>query len=350
MNYIFIDAPFDPDEREPRIETKKQYALNGYKGIPFKDPFDGIIQYFPSSRIEKDVLNIEPWLLGAPDPICLDLLTPLSFISFIDANGCLEYANNLCELIEKNSDKTPVMVGIDHSLTGGSIKAITHRIKNTDISLLIFDSHFDAVTSDVRCGLIQYDIENNPASIHNPYDPFIRDRVNSYNTDSFLNYIVEEEVIPFENVYVIGVSDYPPPIALEIDDPRVKAYVNLYTGLIEKGINVIRKEDILKNNLHDMIKDISTSHIYISFDVDICGNSSVDGARFMDGYVGLYERDLRKVLFSIYKLAKRGVKLAGIDISEIDIYTAENKYRGKRDKTYSIFSSILFDTLKYFSR
>lgn len=149
MNYIFIDAPFDPDEREPRIETKKQYALNGYKGIPFKDPFDGIIQYFPSSRIEKDVLNIEPWLLGAPDPICLDLLTPLSFISFIDANGCLEYANNLCELIEKNSDKTPVMVGIDHSLTDGSIKAITHRIKNTDISLLIFDSHFDAVTSDV---------------------------------------------------------------------------------------------------------------------------------------------------------------------------------------------------------
>lgn len=350
MNYLFIDAPFDPDEREPRIETKKYYALSRYKGIPFKDPFDGIIQYFPSSRIKKDVLNIEPWLWAAPDPAYLDLLTPLSFISFIDANGCLEYANYLCELIERNNDKIPIMVGIDHSLTGGSIKAITHRIKNTDVSLIIFDSHFDAVTSDVRCGLIQYDIENNPASIHNPYDPFIKNRVNSYNTDSFLNYIVKEEIIPFENIYVIGVSDYPPKAAFEIDDPRVRSYVDLYTGLIEEGITIIRNEDILKNNFNEKIKDISTSHVYISFDVDICGNSSVYGARFMDGYVGLHEGDLRRVLLSIYKLARHGVKLAGIDISEIDIYTAGNKYRGKKDKTYSIFSSVLFDTLKYFSR
>ena len=38
-----IDAPLDPDEREPRILEKIQHAQNNYRELPYINPCQGVL-------------------------------------------------------------------------------------------------------------------------------------------------------------------------------------------------------------------------------------------------------------------------------------------------------------------
>jgi len=117
------------------------------------------------------------------------MLTVENFVSFVDSNGYLEYADQLMGLVGSRFPETPVIFGVDHSLTGGAVRAAAGEYGGENLRLVVFDSHFGFIIPSIRCGLIQYDLETNKETKFTADDPFIFNRPDSYNADSFLHFI-----------------------------------------------------------------------------------------------------------------------------------------------------------------
>ena len=259
-------------------------------------------------------------------------------MTFIDSNGCLEYANKVKDSVRSSLPAAPLLVGVDHSLTGGAIEALAEEHGGENIRLIVFDSHFDYIPPSIRCGLIHYDMETNPGTKFAPNDPYVFNRPDSYNADSFLSFM--KKVVPPENTYIVGVSDYPPRAALESGDRRVKGYVDFYRSLQEEGVHLIRKEDV-KSKAEEAKRLLSATdkpYTYVSVDVDVCAHASLRGARFLD-YHGLGHSDLYGLAGAISSSLKKS-KLAGLDFMEFDAYTAGAISSGKKDRTYEIMAEV----------
>lgn len=338
----FFGCSLDPDEREAVIKSKAAKAKLGYAGLTFKDPYDAIAHYLQSVKLNAPFdflgkLNIDPWLTPAPESKYLKLLTVENVVAFIDSNGCLECATVAYRFVKKRVlAHKPVLIGVDHSLTGGPARAIAETYGKSNLCVAILDSHFDAIIPTVRCGLIQYDVETNPESPFDPFDPFIRGRLDSYNADSFIYYLINERWVLPENVVVIGVSDYPPKAAFETDDERVKRYVNLYTGLEKIGVKIIRKRELEEDPsiVKKTLTETKAHNLYVSIDVDVGANSALRGARFLD-YTGLSEKLIHEVVDHLTDVIRRGVNLAGFDVVETDVHKAS------LDRTYQIELEII---------
>ncbi|MCX8181805.1 MAG: arginase family protein [Candidatus Methanomethyliaceae archaeon] len=337
MNFKILNGPLDPDEREAYIQRKIIACENGYRGVPFKDPVLGMISEL-KLPIEHIKNQVEPWLTPTPPLDMLFMLTVENFVTFIDTNGCLDYANQLSKKVKSDVlPDMPVLFGVDHSLSGGVISALCEEHGGENLRLIVFDSHFDFIPPTIRCGLIQYDVENNPETKFSPKDPYIYNRPDSYNADSFLSYVGKR--IPMENIYVVGVSDYPPRAAEEIEDERVRRYIEFYKGIESSGVHVIKKEDIQKdlNSVRSILSRTNLPLTYVSVDVDVCANISVKGARFLD-YFGITHKDLYDLIASI---SKSNSKIVGIDFMEFDVYNAGSITSGRQDRTYAIMAESL---------
>ena len=346
MEIKFFRAPLDPEEREPKLKLKTAKCRDGYAGIPFRDPYDGVLSVlrrgFRKSFREVGGLEVEPWLVPAPEPKYISLLTVENMVAFIDSDGCRQYAEKLEGFLRgKVLPGIPVMVSVDHSLTGGCVKALAREYGSASLALIVLDSHFDAVIPSVRCGLIQYDLETNPSSPFSPSDPYIRGRLDSYNADSFLYYLVEEKVLPPENILVLGVSDYPPPHAFKIEDPRVKRYLALYTGLESLGVKIVRKERLRESwkVVREALNSLKAEYFYLSVDIDIGARAALQGARFLD-YEGLRKEEIYTLIRLVKKRIEGGA-LAGLDLAETDIYSAGVGKNGEKDETYQVEAEIL---------
>ncbi|MHC1586686.1 MAG: arginase family protein [Candidatus Hecatellaceae archaeon] len=338
---VFIDAPLDVEERESRIVEKRNYMLSGYRGIPYRSPYDGVMaELKPKIKIphrEHREFEVEPWLHPTPDPAYLDMVTLENFIVFIDADGCREYADKLTKLVsEQVLPGVPVLLGVDHSLSGGVVKALSRERGGENLTLLVLDSHFDVVTPTVRCGLIQYDLETNPETVFSPFDPFIRARPDSYNADSYLYYLVREHVIPPENLIVVGVSDEPPEHFRRVEDPRVKRFIEHYYSLVEEGATLITKKDVKTKfvKVRETLENVKTPYLYVSVDIDVGANSALHGARFLNCQ-GLSLGEINNIVHEVLRLLGR-VKLLGLDLLETDVYRAGTVVQGRKDRTYEI--------------
>ncbi|HRU81814.1 MAG TPA: arginase family protein [Candidatus Methanomethylicus sp.] len=335
MSFFAINGLLDPDERDSVVKKKLECMRNGYSAVPFRDPLDGFISAL-NMGFNTVRIDVEGWLTPTP-PEALRFMTAVeNYVSFIDSNGCLEYANKVRDAISSKLGQIPLLLGVDHSLTGGAVAALAKEYGGESMRLIVFDSHFDFILPTIRCGLIQYDLETNPATRFSPEDPYIFGRPDSYNADSFLHYVLKD--VPPENILVVGVSDYPPRVAREIDDDRVKRYLDYYAGLESQGVTVIKKADI-KSSRADVCAKLSSSdkpYTYVSIDVDVCSNTSLKGARFLD-YHGVDHRDLYGLVAAIAKSTGKS-KLVGIDFMEFDVFSAGAVLSGKQDRTYAIMA------------
>jgi len=338
----FFGCSLDPDEREAVIKSKAEKAKLGYANLAFKDPYDAVAHQLQSVELNAPFdflgkLDVEPWLTPAPESKYIGLLTVENVVAFIDANCCLEYATAAYRFVKDHVlAHKPVLIGVDHSLVGGPIHAIAETCGKSDLCIAILDSHLDAIIPTVRCGLIQYDVETNPESHFDPFDPFIRGRLDSYNADSFIHYLIKEGWVSPENVVVIGVCDYPPKAAFEVDDERVKRYVDFYTGFEKMGVKIIKKQELEEDPsiVKKTLTETKARNLYVSIDVDVGANSALRGARFLD-YAGLSEDLIHEVLDHLANAIKRGVNLTGFDIVETDVH------RAGLDRTYKIELEII---------
>jgi len=347
---IFFGCPLDGDERHDSIQEK--LALKGFKGA-FDDPYEGIMEIVrqevnPERWSEKGSIDIPGWLRPIPPLADGEKITTEAFVDFMDHGGFETYAQQVGDFIATNIfPYIPCMLAVDHSLTGGALKILGDLYEPEDISLIVLDSHTDAVPMSVMAGMIQYDIDTNPDTFHDRNDPFLYDRPDSYNASSFIYYLLAERVVKPQNLYILGISDYPPKHAFRIKDQRVESYVNIFSELKRKGVTLLTKNDLLlsSSKVKSILSRIKTPYVYISIDLDIGARNGVEAVRFLERQ-GLNERQIYRIIDALKGLLSHGIQLAGMDMSEINPRKAGRPQPGGKDQTYQIAANVIKLLLK----
>ena len=335
----------DCDEKFDSIQEKLNLV---HMADSFDDPLNGVMQYFGSDIPEGlwdniGSLPVPSWLGPKPPSGDHSKITTENFIDFIDNNGCKDFAEKTDQFVtDRILPDIPCLIGIDHSLTGGVYSALSRYYGNENLSLIIIDSHTDAVPMPVIAGAIQYDVNNNPSSVHDSKDPFLYNRSDSYNASSFVHKLIAEKLVNPKNLYILGVSDYPEKKFLRIKDPRIKKYTHSYESLKRIGVKIITKKECKLNpkKIKAFLKNISTSHVYISIDMDIGANNALEGVRFRN-WKGLNESQIYKLADIVTKIFSDSILLAGMDICEIDPRRAGLTIPSGKDKTYEIAANLI---------
>lgn len=341
----FFGCPMDCDEKYDAIQEKfhKTWVIQGYS-----DPLEGVMGHIlsdlPKGTWENmGSLPVPDWLGPKPDQKEHPDITTENFISFIDSNGCKKFADKIDQFVtEQVLPSIPCMIGIDHALAGGVYSALARHYGKKKLSMVIIDSHTDAIPMSLLAGAIQYDIETNSSSVHDKNDPFLYNRTDSYNASSFVHTLIKEKLLDPKNLYIIGVSDYPEKKFMRIKDQRIKKYANAYVNLKRKGANIITKKECKLNpkKIKGLLQKISTSHVYISIDMDIGANNALDGVRFRN-WKGLNESQIYKLTDAVAGIFSDSIQLAGMDICEIDPRRAGVVNHSGKDKTYAIAANLI---------
>ena len=341
----FFGCPLDSDERDESIQEKHALMEAGQE---FKDPYSSIMELIRNEVDsplweEKGSIEVPAWLLPSPPSTHKEQISVDHFVSFTDEDGCRRHADLVGDFIADHIfPDIPCMLAVDHSLTGGAFRRLAELYSPGEMSLIVLDSHTDAIPVSLLSGAIQYDIETNKNSVHDPNDPFLLNRAESYNSCSFLYHLLEEGVVEPKNLYIIGVSDYPPKRSFRIKDQRIKRYVGLYAGLKKKGVKIVTKKDLLMNpsKLRAILGRIETPYLYVSIDMDIGARNALEGVRFRN-WQGLNERQLYAIADYIMEPLSQGTRLAGMDLTEINPRIADLSSPPGRDRTYQIALNLI---------
>ncbi|MEW6202963.1 MAG: arginase family protein [bacterium] len=349
----FFGAALDALDAPEKVQLKIAYLNSRFpenakhnhgSGQDFCDPYDALtFQLSDIFKSEKFTmagrLPVESWLRPKPERTDLHLIAAQNFTRFIDGNGCRQHTNRLEEYIKESifPDK-PAMLGVDHSLTGGVIRALSTRY-GSNLSLIVIDSHFDAIPAEIR----------HPAALR--HAPCIMQRgaeTAPCTCGDFLKCLIDEKFIEPQNLFVIGVSDYPDREKLDMNDENIKRYAEYYLDFEERGVKFIKKIEIeVENNfpanLDKFLNQIKTDNIYVSFDADIGAHRGIYAVRFLDR-IGIEEDVILKIGRSIG--TRRQFALAGFDVMEIDVHLLGLELPdGSRDRTSEICSGFIRNLL-----
>jgi arginase family enzyme len=154
--------------------------------------------------------------------------------------------------------------------------------------------------------------------------------------------MLAEEVLKPQNLYLIGVSDYPPKHAFRIKDPRIENYVNIFSELKRKRVTILTKNDFLisPSKVKNVLNHIKSPYVYISIDLDIGARNGIEGVRFLERQ-GLNEKQIYRLVDLLKSLFSKGIRLAGMDLTEINPRKAGGHHPTDEDQTYRIAANII---------
>jgi arginase family enzyme len=271
----------------------------------FVDPYD-----FIKSLTEQGVLNhhikwlgkisIPSWLTPKPKEKDSPRLSVSNLIKFLEQDGCWDYAVMVADYIgRKIWPAIPVMIGVDHSLTGGSIMALTKRYPQ--LNVVVLDSHFDVMRprggSEADC------------------------RKDYYGCGNFLEWFLERRIIKPENLWIIGVQDE---IRWQVMVREVSGRGLDMSGVsvkkwMEKGVHVVFKHEVQSGRFELNLKGPT----YLSIDMDVGSMSSIHSARFMNSY-GLNTSEFLHLLQKVFQCILSSHRpLVGLDVMEFDVHFIE---------------------------
>jgi arginase family enzyme len=342
---ILFGCPLDCDEKHDAIQEK----LTGYYEYP--QPDDPVIPVaaalaakVPDGQWKQSgSIDVPDWLRPMPTAEVRSKVVVDAFVAFIDQNGCREFADRVAKEVRSNIlPDFPCMIAVDHSLTGGAIEALTDYYGQKKISLLVVDSHTDAVPMSKLAQAITYDMDTNPDSVYDKKDPFLVNRTESYNASSFLYHLVAGKLLDPRDLYILGVSDYPEKKALRINDPRIIDYISAYADLRKKGATIVTKREcqLKPTKVKTLLKKIRTPYTYVSIDMDIGARNALDGVRFRN-WRGLSETQIYRLVDTICQAGKSEVQIVGMDITEINPRIAGRQWGEAMDRTYQIAASLV---------
>ena len=342
--YLF-GCPLDCDEKHDAIQEKLSTPETHNRGDdPLIAVADALSKKVPTSKWEfGGSLEVPGWLRPIPANGDRSNILTEAYIHFIDQNGCLDFADGVAETVQSQIlPRFPCMVAVDHSLTGGVYRALADYYGRSKLSLLVIDSHTDAIPMSKLAGAISYELDTNPNSPYDPDDPYLSDRPESYNASSFLQFLLADGYLNPRDLYIIGVSDFPGKKALRIKDSRIAEYVKVYTNLKKKGATVITKDEcrLKPTKVKSLLNKIRTPHVYVSIDMDIGSRNALDGVRFRN-WQGLSEMQIYRLADTIIQAGKKDVQIVGMDIAEINTRAAGKQIGKKVDRTYQIAANLI---------
>ena len=163
-------ASLDAADFPLSIQAKQAYlnniAYNSYKQIDLLEPYERILK---ASKIlsRKEFIkigkfSIDSWLTPKPKIEDFPLINQESFQKAIYDGIILEYTKKMEEFVKnKVFPGIPLMIGIDHSLTGGVLKALSDEYGAENILVIVFDAHFDGIPASLSLKINNY-MKDNP--------------------------------------------------------------------------------------------------------------------------------------------------------------------------------------------
>jgi arginase family enzyme len=342
---VLFGCPLDCDEKHDAIQEK----LAGPYELPHPD--DPVIPVaaalaaqIPGSEWKLwGSIDVPGWLRPMPTAEERPRTVVDEFVAFIDRNGCREFADRVAKAVRSEIlPDFPCMVAVDHSLTGGVFVALAEYYGQKNISLLVIDSHTDAIPMSKLAQAIAYDMDTNPASVYDKSDPFLYNRPESYNASSFLHHLIADKLIDPRDLYIFGVSDYPGKKAAHIKDPRITEYISAFSGLKRQGATIVTKSEcqLKPTKVKILLNKIRTPYVYVSIDMDIGARNALEGVRFRD-WQGLSETQIYRLVDTICRAGKAEMQVVGMDITEINPRMAGKRLGGSVDRTYPIAASLV---------
>jgi arginase family enzyme len=337
---VFLGCPLDCDEQLASIEEKR--AWSPAPGM-VNDPLEAVLALIrddvPAPRwASLGSLTVPSWLWPLPPAAKKGGVTSAAMVDFIDSDGCREFADQIHRLVAQDVfPAIPCLVAVDHCLAGGPIRAVAERVGSRALTVVILDSHTDAVPMPVLAGAIAYDMATNPSSVYDRSDPLLYNRPDSYNASSFLHHLIAEDVLSPENLYLVGIGDLPDKRVARIEDPRIEGYVGVYKELKSLGAKLITKKDCLlkPSKVKALLTKIKTPYLYISIDLDIGARNASEGVRFLNRQ-GLDARQILRLALHLAVAIAAGAQLAGIDVTEFN-----GRKAGGTDPTYRIAADLI---------
>jgi len=341
---VFFGCPLDCDEKYDAIEEKHAQPAPEPGG---DDPLLGMVQCLarrvPENEWEfRGSIEVPGWLRPIPPEAERGSVVVDDMVAFIDGGGCKTYADRVADAVRSEIlPGFPFLVTVEHSLTGGVYRALADHYGRDKLSLVVLDSHTDAIPMSRLAGAIFYDIDTNPGSVYDASDPFLHDRAESYNASTFLHHMVAEGLLDPRDLYLLGVSDYPEKKVFRIKDRRIADYVSAFAGLRKEGATIVTKKEcqLKPAKVNSLLRKIRTPYVYLSVDMDIGARNALDGVRFRN-WQGLSEKQIYRLADSIAAAGGRDLQLVGMDITEINPRTAGMDDGSQVDRTYEIAANL----------
>ena len=325
----------DPTDDGLKLEFKTIQTRDLAAGrIRFKNPYEALAGVFQDliarglCEVSGEV-EIPSWLTPTPDSSDLPLLTAEHNLRFIDEGGCDEVAESVRAFLEAGSaNGIPAMVAVDHSTTGGALRALAKEHGSSDMAVLVIDSHFDGLELAERMELFRY---GNAPEFDDPREVAVHE---SYNCATWLKHMLDDGVVRPDKLIVFGISDYP--AAAMRKDPRLSRYVGAYRAFEEAGVTFVTKEEIrqkgVRGALAPLLNGMASDRLYVSLDADIGSLDAVHAARFMN-VVGLNSEELYEIAHVIDEELEEK-ELIGIDVCGIETFLLGREFpNGSTDRT-----------------
>jgi arginase family enzyme len=336
----------DPINSLERLSLKLSY-LNYIKNTPWEenrylDPYDVIKDYLKNKsllindRSWAGKISVESWLAPKPNQTDFFSLTPDKYRKFLENNGCFEYAMIVRDYLkEKIFPAKPVMIGVDHGLTGGVVKALSERFNN--LNVVIFDAHFDVMRYQVAS-------EKSAWGITDAYNgnSFFKteEAIQFYECGNFISFLLERNIIKPERLWILGVQE-------EVVKGLEKEYfsskaewsqVEEFRKWVDKGVHLITKNELVSKKSINLSLNGPT---YLSIDMDVGSLSSIYSARFMN-CIGVTYNEFVNALYNLSCIIRESdIPLIGLDLMEIDIHLLEaSGLSGYKDYTKEIIKKI----------
>ncbi|MBN1799958.1 MAG: arginase family protein [Candidatus Lokiarchaeota archaeon] len=356
-NIKIFGASLDATDLPLSIKTKLLYLDRRLrKEIPepsFFDPYDGILLYSKILSNDKYLkigkIPIKTWLTPKPCIEDISRINQLAFQKFSNDGLVEKYSNEVEQLVKsKVLPDIPLMIGVDHSLTGGVLRALSQKYGPENILIVIFDAHFDGIPAKVAVNIARY-FQDHPDQ-SNLLVPELAyemtsDIKNTYTCASFLYYLIEDAIILPENVIIFGCQDYPRGEFRAIEDPRIIEYVNFFDRMESNGVSFvpkIRPEEMI-SALSSKLERVKKPYLYISCDVDVGALKDIIASRYKNA-IGIEKSTLIQA-FQVLKntIDSSDCELIGLDFMEIDTFLL-NRYFPKtqrKDSTIEIIDALL---------
>jgi arginase family enzyme len=286
------------------------------------DPYEAITEHvtWKKGRIEPaGRFPLASWLGPRPKPSDRRLVTQERMQQFLDDDGPLKTAQKLRNFVMANIlPGVPVMVGIDHSATGGVVSALSEVLGADKLTVLVLDRHFDALPLSVRMEPVLGMASAYPAGAR---DLFLgMSGEDAYCCGNFWSYLIDKGIVSPERLLFMGVADYP----AEKAAPEWETFREKYLAFEERGCSFFPLHEFERSyskRLERFLADkIRTPYLYVSLDLDVGAYRCVHAARYMDG-PGIEAKALLHIAHLIANGCQSGkFKLAGLDVMEFNMH------------------------------
>lgn len=232
----------------------------------------------------------------------------------LNQNDKLKNINQVCEIDRQiyykvinilNNNEVPIIIGGDHSLSAGSVMAVSEKYEN--LGVIWIDAHADFNDENIT----------NTGNMHG----MPLSALSGYGPECMISYS-KHKFIKKQNIILIGGRDYEPKEKEKLDKFNIKYYT--MKEINDKGIDEVLRELIEYLSLKNI------KNVHVSFDIDSLSPEIAPGTS-----VPVYNGFQYENIIHIFDKICSSLNMVSVDIVEF------NPLLDVNNKTCVIINNIL---------